>query len=65
MRRAHLVYFLTGGTGVLLYGAGEAYGWETGTVAKERVGKPGPNVRRSPGGWRAWGYWHRGYRGGK
>jgi hypothetical protein len=54
-------YLIVGGSGVLLYGLGEARGWETGTAAREPAG---PTAQRT-GGYRTWVYWHGGYRRGK
>jgi hypothetical protein len=59
------IYAVIGGGGILLYGAGEVQGWETGATAKAPNVNRGPNVRSAPGGYRTWVYWHGGYRRGK
>jgi hypothetical protein len=45
-----------------LYGVAEFNGWEL-TSAK-RLTLP-PDVRRSPGGYRSFHFWHTGFHGGK
>ena len=60
--RSVLVYVVAGSALVALYGAADWFGWETGTAAREQIA---PNVRQSPGGWRAWTFWHSGPHGGK
>lgn len=61
MRWWRRVYWVAGGAAVVLYAAGELYGWETGTEAREVAG---PGVRGGAG-YRTWTYWHGGYRRGK
>jgi len=56
------IYLVLGLAGVSLYVAAGVLGWEFRTTHRDRV--PG-SVRSSPGGYRAYHFWHAGYRGGK
>jgi hypothetical protein len=62
MKTVYRAYLLLGVLAVGLYAWSEAVGWESGTAAR---GKIEPSVRQSPGGWRSYSSWHRGYHGGK
>ena len=57
-----IVYAALAATVTTGYAVTEAIGWERKTLPQGTVS---PNVRKSPGGWRTWTYWHRGLRGGK
>jgi hypothetical protein len=52
---------LAGGT-LALYLAAGLFGWDFKSSTRDRV--PG-SVRNSPGGYRAYHFWHGGYHGGK
>lgn len=55
--------YLVGGAALVgLYGTSEVFGWETDPVEHATIDK---TVRQSPGGWRAWTFWHSGLHGGK
>jgi hypothetical protein len=60
-RRWRWLYALVGSVGIGGYAAGELWGLETGTEARDRA-EPGA---RGGGGYRNWIYWHGGYRRGK
>ncbi len=55
--------YALGGAALLgVFGVGEALGWEP---ASPKPLVMAPSVRQSPGGWRSWTVWPRGFRGGK
>jgi hypothetical protein len=55
--------YLTSGVAVLIfYVLSVVNGWEFGNPRPELVP---PDVRHSPGGYRAFHFWHSGYHGGK
>lgn len=63
MTGGRLTYLLGASLLTGLYGFGEAVGWEPKEpVHRETIA---PHVRQSPGGWRAWTFWHQGLHGGK
>lgn len=47
---------------ILLYLLTGFLGWEFGNEKRELLP---PDVRKSPGGYRSFHFWHSGYRGGK
>ncbi|HZS43697.1 MAG TPA: hypothetical protein VFC63_01230 [Blastocatellia bacterium] len=56
-------FYLIFGTGVILFYSVAAFrGWEIGTPKREVLS---PDVRRSPGGYRSFHFWHSGFHGGK
>lgn len=62
MKTAFVAYLAISVLLLGLYAYGEAVGWETGTAARDKIEA---SVRQSPGGWRSYRSWHRGYHGGK
>jgi hypothetical protein len=56
------LYLLIGGGLLLLYVAAAWSGWELSTATRQTLPA---DVRNSPGGYRAFHFWHSGYRGGK
>ncbi len=62
MSKMLLAYLVAGGGLVGLYALGEMTWWERAPAALTKID---PSVRKSPGGWRSYAYWHRGLRGGK
>jgi hypothetical protein len=57
-----LGYWLLGGALVSAYAFAAVRGIEFGTAKREILP---PDVRHAPGGYRAYHFWHSGYRGGK
>jgi hypothetical protein len=58
----HRIYIATG-IGILgFYSLSAFNGWEFATPPRENLPA---DVRSSPGGYRAFHFWHSGYRGGK
>lgn len=63
MARILRTVYLAGGLAAIgLTGWAEWHWWEGTPPAAERID---PSLRRSPGGWRSYTFWHRGIRGGK
>ncbi len=62
--RSKAVYFWAALSGLIVvaYGVTAFAGWEPGAPTRDEI--PG-SVRASPGGYRSYQYWHRGYHGGK
>jgi hypothetical protein len=56
------MYLATGILMLGLYATAGVMGWEFGNAERQFVPA---DVRRSPGGYRAFHFWHSGYRGGK
>ena len=60
------VYLISGIAILALYGVVAFSGWEFGTPDRERVSAAEVrDVRSSPGGYRAFHFWHSGFHGGK
>ncbi len=55
-------YLVVGSVLATGYAATQFIGWEPGSASEEFVPM---DVRSTPGGYRTFHYWHRGYRGGK
>lgn len=56
------LYVGLAGASLTLYLAAGVFGWDFKSSTRDRV--PG-SVRNSPGGYRAYHFWHGGYHGGK
>ncbi len=56
-------YLISGIALIALYAFVAFKGWEPGTPARRNLAEA--DVRRSPGGYRSFHFWHAGYRGGK
>jgi len=55
-------YLLVGSALILFYTVSVFQGWEFGDPERETIPA---DVRNSPGGYRSFGFWHTGFRGGK
>jgi hypothetical protein len=62
MRKLILAYTAFGALAVGGYGISDWYGLEWPSAKQQKLD---PNIRRAPGGWRAYSFWHSGSRGGK
>jgi hypothetical protein len=56
------LYLLLGCAALALYVAAAWSGWELSTATRQQLPA---DVRNSPGGYRAFHFWHSGYHGGK
>ena len=56
------LYLILGAGALMFYSVAAWSGWELGSPQRQQLP---PDVRNSPGGYRAFHFWHSGYRGGK
>jgi len=62
MKKLLIFYVLAGITAIAGYAIADWKGYEFSSASRERID---PSVRKSPGGWRSYSFWHSGTRGGK
>ncbi|MFN0207842.1 MAG: hypothetical protein ACKVS6_16155 [Planctomycetota bacterium] len=62
MKKLIRIFAALGGLATGGYAVSEYTGWEPTSSKHHKID---PNIRKSPGGWRSYTFWHQGVHGGK